>query len=115
MRGPSNVDEFYEVDMKTPRNLQDQSPRNISELIAHLWQLYSSMTLDPTLADSAEHVRKAALELEETRRVAWEVFREEQSQCGARPRRKSKKQDKDETESPADWLRNIPPASPLKQ
>jgi hypothetical protein len=101
--------------MKTPRNLQDQAPNNISDLIAHLWQLYYAMTLDPVLAASAEHVRNAVLELEQTRRIAWEVYREEQALRTASPRPKSKKRRKNETESPAEWLRNLPPASPLKQ
>ena len=101
--------------MKTPRNLQDQSPTSISDLIAHLWKLYYSMSLDPALSASAEHVREAVIELEETRRIAWEVYREEQEARSASPRRKSKKSQKNETESPADWFRNLPPASPLKQ
>jgi|EndMetStandDraft_5_1072996.scaffolds.fasta_scaffold145758_2 hypothetical protein len=101
--------------MKTPRHEQDETPRNISDLIAHLWKLYYAMTLDPALAASAEHVRNAVLELEETRRIAWEVYREEQAERAAAPRRKSKKRRKNETENPADWLRDVPPASPLKQ
>jgi hypothetical protein len=101
--------------MKTPRNLQDQSPQSISDLIAHLWKLYYSMILDPALSASAEHIRHAVIELEETRKIAWEVYREEQEARAASPRQKSKKRRKNETESPADWLRNLPPASPLKQ
>jgi hypothetical protein len=101
--------------METPRNLQIEESRNVSDLITHLWKLYYDMSLDPALAASAEHVRKAALELEETRRIAWEVYREEQAAHAASAPRKPRRRRKKETESAADWLRDVPPASPLKQ
>ena len=101
--------------MKTPRNSQDPSPRNIADLIAHLWKLYYTMTLDPVLGVSAEHIREAVLELEETRRIAWQVAREEQEARSTPRARRTRKQRKTETENPAEWLRNVPAASPLKQ
>jgi hypothetical protein len=106
---------LYEVDMKPLRNLQDEAPQNISDLIAYLWKLYDAMTLDPALSASAEHIRRAVLELEQTRRVAWEVYREEQAAHQPVPSRKGKKRRKQDAESPTDWLRDVLPASPLKQ
>jgi hypothetical protein len=101
--------------MKTPCNSQDPSPRNIAELIAHLWKLYYAMTLDPMLAVSAEPIREAVLELEEMRRVALQVAHQEQEARSTPRARKPRKRRKTETESPAEWLRNLPAASPLKQ
>jgi hypothetical protein len=100
--------------MKPPRNLRDEVPRNISDLIAYLWKLYDTMTLDPALTASAEHIRRAVLELEQTRRLAWEVYQEEQALQGGAPTKEKKRRKKD-AENPADWLRDVRPASPLKQ
>jgi len=100
--------------MKPLRNLQDEAPRNISDLIAYLWKLYDAMTLDPALTASAEHIRHAVLELEQTRRLAWEVYQEEQAAHQAASG-KAKKRPKKDAENPTDWLRDVLPASPLKQ
>ena len=101
--------------MKPPHDPPDEQFNNIPELIGHLWDLYSAMTLDPALVGSAEHIREAVLELEKIRRAAWEVFKEERCASGvtrpATPRKTRKKRAEKDTE----WLKSVRPASPLKQ
>lgn len=101
--------------MKPPHDPQDEHFGNIPELISHLWGLYSAMTLDPALVDSAAHIREAVLELEKVRRAAWEVCQEERDTSSALPREPSKKARKKRTEKDAEWLKSVRPASPLKQ
>lgn len=48
----------------------------VPERIKELWNLYFEMSLDPELEACAEHIRNAALALEQTRRVAFEVAQE---------------------------------------
>jgi hypothetical protein len=101
--------------MKPPHDPQDEHFGNIPELIGHLWGLYSAMTLDPALVDSAAHIRKAVLELEKVRRAAWEVCQEEGDASLPPPRAPSKKTRKKRAEQDAQWLKSVRPASPLKQ
>jgi hypothetical protein len=101
--------------MKPPHDPQNEHFDNIPELIAHLWELYSAMTMDPALVDSAAHIRKAVLELEQVRRAAWEVCQEEGGVSLAPLRAPAKKPRKKRAEQDAQWLKSVRPASPLKQ
>ncbi len=87
-------------------------PRTIPELIQHLWDLYESMSRDPALESGAEHIRQAAIELEEARKVAFEVFQEERRKqklpATTRPQKTENALEK------ANWLRGARAASPLK-
>ncbi len=65
--------------MKTSTPRRDFSPDSVPELIKKLWKLYFDMSLDPALEESAEHVRLAAISLENTRRIALEIALECQS------------------------------------
>jgi hypothetical protein len=106
-----------------------RAPESVPELIRILWSLYMAMSLDPATAEPAQHVRAAALELEQMRRMALQVCQEEQEAalagCGNRAKktkstknakggvgrgRKSRERDK----AVLEWLRNAPPASPWK-
>ena len=87
-------------------------PGTIPELIQHLWNLYEAMSRDPALASSAEKVREAAMSLEETRKIAFEVCQEERRK-GKRPATpKSEKTDK--VLENTNWLRDARTASALK-
>jgi len=90
----------------------DLIPQTIPELIKHLWELYSMMSLDPALEPSAEQVKQAALTLERTRRLAFEVYREE----GQEPARVAgkKRAEAGRERARANWLRNAKSASQLK-
>ena len=101
--------------MKPPHDPPDEHFDNIPELIDHLWGLYSAMTLDPALADSAAHIRKAVLELQNARQAAWEVCQEKGDTSLAPHRAPSKKTRKKRAEHDAQWLKSVRPASPLKQ
>jgi hypothetical protein len=107
--------ELNEVNMKAPHKRPNRSTNNIPELIAHLWAVYSEMSLDPALRGSAEHIRRAAVKLEEVQRLAWQVCQEELNGPTARRRARVRKPRKDDAEKAAEWLRAVPPASPLKQ
>ena len=89
-----------------------QDELTVPELIKHLWGLYMSMSLDPALAASADHIKQAALVLESTRRMAHQVTMEAQSQQSKPPRRKSKPSG--EHQSDIDWRAAGRPASPTK-
>jgi hypothetical protein len=104
--------------MKPPRNRQGQLSRNIPELIQLLQGVYSGIESDPALSEPAKYIRKAVVELENARKAAWEVWQEG---LGA-----FDPSDPDDPQIPvshceegdddaAEWLRNLQPASPLKQ
>jgi hypothetical protein len=59
--------------MKPDDSQTDLAEMSVPELIKHLWDLYLSMSLDPALLESAEHIREAVLSLETTRRLAYQV------------------------------------------
>lgn len=61
--------------MKTS-NSRNHKSQPVPELIKQLWNLYFEMSLDPQLEASAAHIRSAALTLEHTRRVAFEITQE---------------------------------------
>ena len=89
---------------------------SVPELIKHLWDLYMAMSMDPALADSAAHVKEAALTLEYTRRLAFQVTQENVKQPGRGPKRKKPEliaKEKEEAEQEA-WLRAVKAGSPLK-
>ena len=101
--------------MKPPRYTQGQFSQNIPELIQQLRNLSAGMEADPTLTEPAKYLRRAVDELETVRQAAFEVYQE----CiGARSRtgtERSPQRDEPQGEDAADWLRNLQPASPLKQ
>jgi hypothetical protein len=66
--------------MTTSNSRNGCKPRPVPELIKELWSLYFELSLDPLLEASAAHVRSAALSLEHTRRMAYEVTQEPLSQ-----------------------------------
>jgi hypothetical protein len=111
----SSSREVYEVKMKPPRYAQGQFSQNIPELIQQLRNLSAGMEADPTLAEPAKHLRRAVDELETVRQAAFEVYQE----CiGARARTRTKRspqRDESEADDAAEWLRDLEPASPLKQ
>jgi hypothetical protein len=101
--------------MKPRRYAQGRFSQNIPELIQQLRGLCSGMETDPTLAESAQHIRAAVTALESARQAAFEVYEE----CRGRKVRsrasrstKTAKQTKDEA---TEWLRDLQPASPWKQ
>ena len=89
-------------------------PRSIPELIKHLWEMYSVMSRDPALETSAQHLRQAAITLEETRELALQICREEQlkAKTGA-SKRAARGRSPADTES-FEWLNNAKAASELK-
>ncbi len=96
-----------------PFDSQDtRTAKTVPELIKHLWELYLGMSLDPALADSAEHIKQAALVLESTRRIAHQVSLEAQSQQTKPEKRKSKSGG--ERQSELEWHTAVRPASPTK-
>jgi hypothetical protein len=95
--------------MKSFDSQDDLTTNTVPELIKHLWELYMSMSLDPALAPSADHIRQAALVLESTRRMAQEVIVEAQSRRAKPAKRRAKSNGERQTE--LDWHR---PASPTK-
>ena len=84
--------------MKSFDSQDDLTANTVPELIKHLWELYMSMSLDPALAPSADHIRQAALVLESTRRMALEVTIEAQSRRAKPSKRKSKSAGERQTE-----------------
>jgi hypothetical protein len=101
--------------MKPPRHPQGQFSYTIPELIQHLKRLYSDMEADPTLTESAKHIKRAVTELETARHAAFEVYQECLAAHG-RPRGEGPAEPADQQrEDDAEWLRNLQPASPLKQ
>jgi hypothetical protein len=87
-------------------------PGNIPALIQHLWDLYESMSRDPALESGAEHIRQAAIDLEEARKVAFEVYQEERRK--KKQPATSRPQETENALEKANWLRAARPASPLK-
>lgn len=101
--------------MKPPRYAQGQFSQNIPELIQHLRRLSAGMEADPTLTEPAKHLRRAVDELETVRQAAFEVYQECLA-ANSRPRTERVAQaDDPQGDDAADWLRNLPPASPFKQ
>lgn len=107
--------------MKPFDNRDNLTADNIPEMIRKLWALYRDMAADPALASSASHIRSAALALEDTRRMALEVYLEGQQQRQACPkpakksaRRASRNSRTAKRDSAAEWLMSLPAASPLK-
>ena len=93
-------------------------PRNIPDLIRHLQGLCSGMEADPALSEPARHIRHAVLALENARRAAWEVCQESSGNrhpCDLDDILPPMQRGEELGEDAADWLRNLPPASPLKQ
>lgn len=106
--------------MKPSDNRDDLTADSIPELIQKLWALYREMAADPALATSACHVRTAVLALEDTRRMALEVYLEGQQQqpCAKppkkSPRRPSRNARPQRPDSAAEWLLSLPAASQAK-
>jgi hypothetical protein len=98
--------------MKSFDSQDDRTAATVPELIKHLWDLYMSMSLDPALAPSADHVRKAALVLETTRRMAHQVTVEPRSRR-TKPAKRTPKSG-GERQAELDWHMNARPASPTK-
>jgi hypothetical protein len=96
--------------MKSFDGQDDLTANTVPELIKHLWELYMSMSLDPALAPSAEHIKQAAVVLESTRRMAHEVTLEGRRAKPAKRRTKSH----GERQSELEWLVDGRPASPTK-
>jgi hypothetical protein len=73
--------------------------------------MYFAMARDPALEQSAQHLRQAAITLEETRRLAAEICQEEQRKTKRAPSRKPAAR---KPVSPIEWLENAKTASQLK-
>jgi hypothetical protein len=101
--------------MKPPRRRQDQFSRNVPELIQQLRGLYSGMEHDPTLSESAAHIRRAVASLENACQQAWEVYEECEGSGRSGKLPKPARTAAASTSDAAEWLRNLQPASPLKQ
>ena len=101
--------------MKPPRRPQGQFSWNVPELIHQLRGLYSGMEQDPTLSDSAAHIRRAVASLEDARQQALEVYEECKAANGGRVRVQTTADAGAQSGDAAEWLRNLQPASPLKQ
>jgi hypothetical protein len=90
-------------------------PRSIPELIKHLWEMYSVMSRDPALETSAQHLRQAAITLEETRELALQICREEQLKASASGAKRSGRRVLPAADAEKlDWLHEAKAASPLK-
>ncbi|MDP9129818.1 MAG: hypothetical protein M3N35_05485 [Candidatus Binatota bacterium] len=98
--------------MKSFDSQDDLTANTVPELIKYLWELYMSMSLDPALAPSADHIRQAALVLESTRRMAHEVTVEGQSRRAKPVKRRTKSNG--ERQSELEWHMDGRPASPTK-
>jgi hypothetical protein len=98
--------------MKPCGSQGEVADRSVPELIKQLWQLYLDMSLDPVLADSAEHIKQAVLTLETTRRLAHQVALEGQGRRSGGKRRKAKAEG--DRQSELDWHEDGRPASHTK-
>ena len=98
--------------MKSFDSQDDLTATTVPELIKHLWELYMSMSLDPALVPSADHIRQAALVLESTRRMAHEVTVGSRSRRAKSTKRRAKSDA--ERQSEIDWHTGGRPASPTK-
>lgn len=96
--------------MKPFDSQDDLTANTVPELIKHLWGLYMSMSLDPALAASAQHIKQAALVLESTRRMAHQVTVEAQRPKSARRKGKAN----GEHQADAEWRAAGRPVSPTK-
>jgi hypothetical protein len=101
--------------MKPRRYAQGQFSQNIPELIQQLRGLYVGMETDPTLADSAQHIRAAVAALEAARQAAVEVYEECRGRKARSRAAKPSKTSREAKKEAAEWLRNLEPASPWKQ
>jgi hypothetical protein len=63
--------------MTTSNPRKGYKSQPVPDLIKQLWTMYFEMSLDPELEAGAQHVRNAALALEHTRRMAYEVMQEQ--------------------------------------
>lgn len=93
-------------------DVDDLSTKSVPELIKHLWDLYFFMSLDPALESAAEHVKEAALRLEYTRKLAFEIYREGSNKEPGNTKAELQEEDK-EAETGA-WLHTTKTASQLK-
>lgn len=98
--------------MKSFDSQDDLTANTVPELIRHLWELYMSMSLDPALVPSADHVKRAALVLETTRRMALEITVEGKSRPAKSAKGKTKPHG--ERQSELEWQMDGRPASPTK-
>lgn len=90
----------------------DLTAKSVPELIKHLWDLYFFMSLDPALESAARHVKEAALTLEHTRKLAFEIYREG---CKKEPvNAKRELQEEDKEADAGAWLHTTKAASQLK-
>jgi hypothetical protein len=96
--------------MSASEEQADLGRKSVPELIKHLWDLHFTMALDPALASSAAHIKEAALTLEQTRRLAFEICQEEQRKLQRAP--EPKQQQMDVADSA--WLRGVKASSNLK-
>lgn len=101
--------------MKPPRYPQGQFSHSIPELIQQLRRLCAGMENDPTLTEPAKHIRRAADELEATRQAAIEVYQECRAANNRSRNERTAQSDEEMDGEAAEWLRNLQPASPLKQ
>jgi hypothetical protein len=106
--------------MKPSNTRDDLSTDSIPEMIQKLWALYREMAADPALASSACHIRSAVLALEDTRRMALEVYLEGQQHqnCAKAPKKTAQRSMRNararKLDAAAEWLLSLPVASPLK-
>ena len=103
--------------MKPGDSPQNLGTKPIPELIKQLWELYLVMSLDPVLAGCADHIRQAALMLEHTRRLAFQVSQDAAREQSRRPKRKKQRPDglaQGPEETDLDWLRIAKAGSLLK-
>jgi|SRR5688572_24896235 hypothetical protein len=89
-------------------------PRSIPELIDHLWEVYSMMSRDPALETSAQHLRQAAITLEETRKLALQICLEEQRKAKATAAKRAACAIAPADAESLDWLNSAKPASDMK-
>ena len=101
--------------MKPRRHPQGQFSQNIPELIQHLKGLYSGMEADPALTEPAKYIKRAVIELETARQAAYEVYQECLAANGRLRSDYSAHCGDQQREDAAEWLRDLQPASPLKQ
>lgn len=105
--------------MKPFDNSDDLNADTVPEIIQKLWALYKDMSTDPALASSACHIRSAALALEDTRRMAMQVYLEGQQHSPCKPAKKTTRRAARGTrtikdDAAVDWLLAAPAASPWK-
>jgi hypothetical protein len=104
-----------EVKMKPRRRPQGQISGSVPELIKDLRVLSADMQRDPALSGPAKHILRAVEELEDACQQAWEVY--EECEAANNPCRGVTRTPKSvgKTDDAAEWFRNLPAASQLKQ